>query len=409
MSPVLLLKKLAKFNTSHYASLMPKPLLLVLALLLLVACAPIPTPTLPSPPTIAVLSPTYTPIPSATASETATAIATASPVATESTPASPTAIATEIGNETIGEYPVTFLPLAAPLDEADAEISGMAWYSDTLVLLPQFPERYGNQLFGVLQADILASIENSSSETLTPIAIAFDDGDLHNTIRGFEGYEAIAFVGNHVYVTMEVRLTATTMTGYLVTGTVTFDEGIRLNPDTLMELPAPVALENYSDEAITIWNNTLYTFYEANGANVNPTAVARQFDLTTLAPQNPLELPPLEYRLTDATPAEPSGQFWVINYLFPGDLPKLLPAPDYFAEKYGTGASHQRDLGVERLIQYQITDEGIEPTDTPPVYLALERGNPRNWEGIAILEGEGFLLATDKFPATLLAFVPYSE
>jgi hypothetical protein len=388
---------------------MRTPLLLFITLLVVVACTPTPTPTIPSTPTITVLTSTHTPIPSATANETATEIATASSVPTESTPTPPTPIATETVNDTIAEYPVTLLPLAAPLDEADAEISGMAWYSDTLVLLPQFPERYSNQLFGVPQSDIRSHIESKTPETLNPILIAFDDGNLHNTIRGFEGYEAIAFIENQVYVTMEVRLTATTMTGYLVSGTVTVDEGIQLNPDTLIELPAPVALENYSDEAITTWGNTLYTFYEANGANVNAAAVARQFDLTTLAPQNSLELPPLEYRLTDATPAEPSGQFWVINYLFPGDLPKLLPASDYFAEMYGMGASHERDLGVERLIQYQITDEGIEPTDTPPVYLTLERGNPRNWEGIAILEGEGFLLATDKFPATLLGFVPYSE
>ena len=34
-------------------------------------------------------------------------------------------------------------------------------------------------------------------------------------------------------------------------------------------------------------------------------------------------------------------------------------------------------------------------------------GVARNWEGIARLEGRGFLLVTDQFPDTILAFVPY--
>jgi hypothetical protein len=31
----------------------------------------------------------------------------------------------------------------------------------------------------------------------------------------------------------------------------------------------------------------------------------------------------------------------------------------------------------------------------------------RNWEGLAQLEGKGLLLATDKYPTTLLAFIPF--
>lgn len=379
---------------------MRRLLLLLLIHITLVACTK-PTALPSSPPTTVVVTETVVP------SVTQPAARTPAPSITPTPKSSATAQPTALPDLSVQEYPVQMLPLGAPLDEADAEISGMAWYSDTLILLPQFPERYEDQLFGLPRANIVAHLENETATPLIPLPIAFDDGNLHNSIRGFEGYEAIAFVGNQIFVTIEVRLTATTMTGYLVMGEVIEQQSVRLNPNTLTELPAPAPLENYSDEAMTVWGDSLYTFYEANGATVNPGAMAHSFDLTTLAPQSSLALVPLEYRLTDATPADEAGNFWVINYLFPGDIPKLQPATDEFAEIYGLGDSHRRDLGVERLIQYQIHDSGIEPADTPPLYLRLEPGTPRNWEGIAILEGHGFLLATDKFPSTLLGFVAY--
>jgi hypothetical protein len=340
---------------------------------------------------------------------------TNSPIATETvplptpSPAPTLVVPTETPDNFLDEIEVLELPLGAPLDEAEAEISGMAWHNDMLVLLPQFPERYDGQLFGVPKADIEAHIASESTDPLTPLPLAFDDSGLHESIPGFEGFEAIAFSGNQIFVTIEARRTITTMTGYLVAGEATASGSIRLNPDTLTELPAPVPLENYSDEAITIAGGTLYTFYEANGATVNPNAVAHAFSLPNLEPQPDLSLTSLEYRLTDATPADTENRFWVINYLFPGDIAKLRVAEDAFKAEYGEGESHSRDLGVERLIQMEITDTGIEPTNTPPLYLQLELGNPRNWEGIVALEGEGFLVVTDKFPGTLLGFVAYSE
>jgi len=36
----------------------------------------------------------------------------------------------------------------------------------------------------------------------------------------------------------------------------------------------------------------------------------------------------------------------------------------------------------------------------------LPGNDARNWEGIVRLDNRGFLLATDKFPTTILGFVP---
>ncbi len=286
---------------------------------------------------------------------------------------------TETRADFLQEMDVQELPLGAPLNEAEAEISGMAWHQEMLVLLPQFPQRYGGQVFGIPKEEVIRLLESRGDTVLNPVALAFDDGGLHDTIVGFEGFEAIAFFNQQVFVTIEVRRTPTTMTGYLVTGEVDSSNAIRLNAATLTEIPAPMPLENYSDEAITISNDTIYTFYEANGEIVNPDAAAHRFTLTALDPLEPLTLIPLEYRLTDATPVDSENRFWVINYLFPGDIPKLRLSDDLFRSEFGEGPSHARSPGVERLIQLEITENSIVATGAPPVYLTLQPGTSRNW------------------------------
>jgi hypothetical protein len=63
---------------------------------------------------------------------------------------------------------------------------------------------------------------------------------------------------------------------------------------------------------------------------------------------------------------------------------------------------------VERLVEFQFSEAGIVFSDHPPIQLALQdRQTSRNWEAIARLDEMGFLLATDRHPATILAFVPY--
>ncbi len=44
----------------------------------------------------------------------------------------------------IREVPIRQIPLAEPFSRADAEISGMAWHAGELILLPQYPERFGD-------------------------------------------------------------------------------------------------------------------------------------------------------------------------------------------------------------------------------------------------------------------------
>lgn len=310
------------------------------------------------------------------------------------------------------EQPVTLIALGAPLDTPDAELSGLAWYGDFLVFLPQYPARFAQSadvgaLFALHRRDVTAFLDGVTQETLAPIRIPLlVDGGLPQAIRSFEGFEAIGFSGDQIFLTIEAS-PAGGMRGYLVRGEIAADlSAIRLEAQPLPELAAQSRSGNKSDEALLLDGDSLWTFYEVNGAALNPQPVARQFDLA-LESLGTAAFPNLAYRLTDASALDENGRFWVINYQYPGDR-DLVTNADPLAARYGLPETHTGSAVVERLVQLQFDTAGFVLTDTPPVYLQLfPDGEARNWEGLAILEGRGFLLVTDKFPQTLFGFVPY--
>jgi len=106
-------------------------------------------------------------------------------------------------------------------------------------------------------------------------------------------------------------------------------------------------------------------------------------------------------------PPIPAGRFWVSNFFFLGNRSRLKPAPDRLVLEYELGSSHSRHATVERLVEFDYGDAGVLRTDAAPIQLQLAGDlYPRNWEGLVRLDGRGFLLATDKYPSTLLGFVP---
>lgn len=331
--------------------------------------------------------------------------ATAVPPTLPTAPILPTVTAVSPTPEAtaVNEQPIQIIPLDGPLAAAGAEISGLAWYGDTLILLPQFPNRFNDQLFALPKAAIIAFLAGTREGPLTPLPIPLDAPDL-TQLPGYEGLEAIAFQGDQVWVTIETS-GGTPMLGYLANGRMSPDlSQIDLDMTNLAEIAPPVPLANYSDEAMLVVDDTVLTFYEANGRFVNPAPTAYQFS-TNLELLGTLPFPAIEYRVTDATSVDENDRFWIINYLFSGDIDKLDIAPDLIGERYGRGPTHAASQTVEQLIELQIGLDGITLTDTPPIQLELLPDDARNWEGIARLDNQGFLLATDKFPETILAFV----
>ncbi len=319
------------------------------------------------------------------------------------------------------EQHVRPIVLAGPVAHRAAEISGLAWYGDTLVLLPQYPARFAvgvdtvdlqsrggdrGALFALTRAEIEAYLDAPAPAPLHPRAIPFLAPGVPGQIMGFEGYEAITFQGDRVFMAIEFEHEAD-IQGYLIAGTVAPGlHSVQLDVATLQPLPAQTRIGNLSYETLLLVPDGVVALQEANGIMVNPHPEAYVFD-PTLTMRDSLDVPNLEYRLTDATGLDTEGRFWALNYFYPGDSALLLPSLDSLALEYGVGATHRRFHTVERLVELEYTADGIVRTEHAPIQLELLGDDrPRNWEGLARLGTRGFLVATDKFPETILAFVP---
>ena len=315
---------------------------------------------------------------------------------------------TDLNEMGVLEVDVLEIPLPAQIANRFMEYSSMAWHGDELILLPQYPNRLNPEglgaLYAVNKADILSYIDQPDENPLPIREISFDDGGLSKSIPGFEGFEAIAFADQQVFMTIETH-NGNPMMGYLVAGS--FDElskQISLNPQTLVELPPQTSFLNASEEALTIFGDRIYTFFEDNGLSQNPKAEAHTFDFN-LELQGTVAFPNIEYRVTDATETQKDGTFWVMNYFYPGD-DHLAAEDDPLIRQYGIGETHRQFDGVERIVEMKIDEGAIRLVDIAPLYLRLNSdGESRNWEGIVRLDDIGFLLVTDSFPRTIFGFV----
>lgn len=367
----------------------------VACLLLLAACGP--ASPVPAPPATAMLTSPAELAPT----EPATARSAATPIPTP-----------EPDPPAVEEQPIKAIPMASsdagPVSDPAAEYSGLAWFGDWLILLPQYPDRFVGGSDGAVLAldrsDVLAYLDGTSTEPLVPRPVPFVAPGLAADVAGFEGYEAIAFDGDRAYLTVEASPPGG-MRSYLVSGRCATDlSALRLEPETRVEIPMRTQSSNKSYESLLLAGGQVLAIYEANGAALSPNPALARFDLS-LALAGFLPFPPVEYRITDVTALDDKDRFWAINYFFPGE-PELKPAVEFLAARYGQGPTHARAEYVERLLEFQLTESGIHLVERPPVQLVLLPEEARNWEGIVRLEGRGFLLVTDKFPETILAFVP---
>jgi hypothetical protein len=232
--------------------------------------------------------------------------------------------------------------------------------------------------------------------------MAFDAPGLVETIRGFEGFEAIAFDGDRVFVTVESEVDGTTR-GHLMRGIVRPDRsGIDIDVANAVLLEAQTDIENLSYESLAVHDGKVMAFYEANGLpNAHPEVEVFDQDLERL-PSAPMDH--LEYRLTDVSEMDENGHLWAMNYFYSGDCWQTGACP--LRERYGVGRSQRGRKTVERIVELELGPNGVRPTNAAPLDLELDRSGNRNWEGIATLGDRGFLIVTDEHPSTILAFVP---
>jgi len=289
--------------------------------------------------------------------------------------------------------------LAGEITNPDNEISGMDWYKEQLYLLP---ENAIDHLFIIPKKQIQEYLLSKNPEAIIPKKIKLISPDYQSLIKGFDGFEAIAFTDDNVILSIEVKTRNNNMTGYIAWGTCNpSTKELYFEKKNLKEVTTPIQIKNMAFESIIIHENDAILLYEANGENLQKNVKHSKislddYSLSTIDGFN------VEYRITDATTLDSNNKFWCINYFWPGEKDKLKPGKDIYLEDH----SNNNNLkSIERIIELEIKNGVISMTKTKPIQLFSENNASRNWEGIVRYGKNSFLVVTDKYPKMILGLV----
>ena len=297
------------------------------------------------------------------------------------------------------------LKISGPMKNSDEEISGMDWYNDNLIMLP---ENLNGYAFAIKKSDLDSRINSSDTSAIKPKKINFNTPNYKKLIPGFDSFEAIAFRGYEVYLTIEIKF-PDSMSCFIARGHIdaqTLD--ITIPEQNLTQISVPTYVDNMSYESLVVDKDRIIALFEANGDSLikNPYVISINSSGNDIFKY---QTSSINYRIADATRVDKNNRFWTINYFFPRDRGVLKPGDDILASKYGQDLTHSKSERVERLVEYKIHNKKVLITNNPPIEIKLEgEKTSRKWEAIARYEDRGFLLATDKYPKpyTLLAYVP---
>ena len=296
--------------------------------------------------------------------------------------------------------------LSGPAGDRTLEMSGLAWAGETLLLMPQYPNPAKPCMYGIDKSIIKDRIKNPHVP-IKPKEYSLQLNNLVDLVPGFQGFEALCYVRENLYFLIEAE-TDRHMSSYLVAGNFNEQElTIYFTLDRLIKIDVPAEIHNMAFESLLYTRKSLWALFEANGMNANPEPTINTFSLG-LTPKTKFTFPNVEYRITDFTTVNNYGHFWAINYFWPGYRKHVNPENDVYAHQFGKGETHQKNEHVERLLEFQITNDGVVPSGTRPVEIVLEENNPRNWEGLVKMDDLGFLIISDEHPETIFAFIPYS-
>ncbi len=153
------------------------------------------------------------------------------------------------------------------MSERSLEASSLSWYKDNLIILPQFPHKWDIQFDGTLYYVPRKRVENYlsgndtsaiSGEKLLFVAEGLDD---IGKARG-SGYEAITFIGDTVFVSIE-SINGNRSTSYVVRGLMDFEnKKVVLDSSTKHEVKSQTDINNMGEETIISYKNSIYSIHE---------------------------------------------------------------------------------------------------------------------------------------------------
>ena len=283
----------------------------------------------------------------------------------------------------------TEIELDGLITDRKQEISGMTIHRNNVILLP---ENLNGYYFYIPFSEILGRLSDYERKLLyndkpiLPVQKTLTTRKLKERYPGLDGFEAIAFNGDDVYIMIEVRIDGK-MAGLLIWGTIipsTME--IDIPEENLMLIKPPAQIDNFSFESLTITDGQLIMIYETNGFETIDRPFQYVVNLDDMS-INKTPFPHIDFRLTDATSVI-DNKFWMINYYWTGDK-KVLGVED--------------TLSIERLVEFKLGYNGIERSNSE--YITLDNlDDPHNWEGL-VRFGNGFLICTDKWPRMVLGYI----
>ncbi|MCG8453450.1 MAG: hypothetical protein MI717_09750 [Spirochaetales bacterium] len=219
-------------------------------------------------------------------------------------------------------------------------------------------------------------------------------------IDGYEGFEAITFDGDEVYLTIEVDR-PNKMLAYIVKGMVT-PNGIVVSPKAL-RVDVPEQYDNMGLEGLTMYDRKLLALFEVNNEQL-PSASSAYLCPKSFEECTPISMQNLEYRVTGLTRPSRSGEIWAINMVveYYSDMLKSNRKNNPCNEISGAIKNYPT------LVPLNICTEGVFRDMTYPVLCVKPHpamGDQPNFEGLVRLDDKGFLIITDQYPTTVFGFV----
>lgn len=290
------------------------------------------------------------------------------------------------------------IELEGDIAERTIEASGLAWYKDNLIILPQFPHKWDNQFDGAIyfipkvRIESYINGENRNPINAEKIQFVAEGLDEIGKRKG-SGYEALMFIDDTIFLSIE-SIRSDESSSFIVKGNIDFNaKKIVLNSDSKFEIKSQTMIHNMGEESILEYENNIYAIHEANGENISKSPFATRLN-NDLSKNEKVSIPNIDFRITDATSVDSIGKFYAINYFYPGEFNKLKP----------NLKEEDKDKAIEQILEFQILENKIVRTDRNPYIISKSIDkNGHNWEGIVKLNN-GFLLITDMFPKTILEY-----
>ena len=150
------------------------------------------------------------------------------------------------------------IPLSGIITDPNQEISGLDWYKDNLVLLP---ENLNGFVFIIPKKKIIKSIELKNPPPIFPEVNSFKTPNYAKTIKGFEGFESIAFNNDKFFVTIEAK-DDDGMKSYLAWGKINSNSlNMTIHKDSLKEIKTPIQVKNMTYESTLIYEENIILLY----------------------------------------------------------------------------------------------------------------------------------------------------